>query len=360
MLSQRPADDELEVSIFGPGVGECVVVHLGHQRWMVVDSCVNPNSGRPAALKYFDAIGVRVGESVATVVVTHWHDDHTAGVSEVLKAATTARFFCSAALGKREFMTLVASASELNLLADGGSGIDEMRRVLDVLDTRGSRSQGRIASPVYVTANTVLYRAPAGETPSFVEALSPSGASQTRGFVSLAPARNAPKRRLPNPGPNELSVVLHVQLGTVSALLGADLEVGSSDAVGWRAVVTDPRNPPGERASIVKIPHHGSSGADHPPMWSALVAPNPHTGVTPFHSSGLPRADDIERLRARSPNVVHTSPRQPKLAKLDRAALRTLEGVTIRERRSSLGHVRFRARAYGTVACECFGAATPL
>lgn len=41
-VATPPVADELEVSVFGPGVGESVVVHLGHGDWMVVDSCLNP------------------------------------------------------------------------------------------------------------------------------------------------------------------------------------------------------------------------------------------------------------------------------------------------------------------------------
>ena len=41
-LAAPPRTDELEVSLFGPGVGECVIVHLGAGEWMVVDSCLDP------------------------------------------------------------------------------------------------------------------------------------------------------------------------------------------------------------------------------------------------------------------------------------------------------------------------------
>jgi hypothetical protein len=34
-----PAPEELEVTVFGPGFGESVIVHLGHNRWIVFDSC---------------------------------------------------------------------------------------------------------------------------------------------------------------------------------------------------------------------------------------------------------------------------------------------------------------------------------
>ena len=51
-VTQPPCHDELEVSIFGPGIGESVVVHLGYGDWIVVDSCLNPRTRLPAALEY--------------------------------------------------------------------------------------------------------------------------------------------------------------------------------------------------------------------------------------------------------------------------------------------------------------------
>jgi len=55
-----PAVDELEVSVFGPGVGECVLVHFGEGEWMVVDSCLDRATSRPAALDYLTELGVDV------------------------------------------------------------------------------------------------------------------------------------------------------------------------------------------------------------------------------------------------------------------------------------------------------------
>ena len=161
--------------------------------------------------------------------------------------------------------------------------------------------------------------------------------SQTRAFVGFAPVVRAPKRAIPNPGPNELlSVVLHVQLGSSVALLGADLETGSSDEVGWRAVMSN-RYRPAAAAAVVKVAHHGSAGADHPPAWTSLVGREPHVGVTPFHSSRLPRPGDLARLAARTPHVFHASPKATRVVRLDPTSERALEGIKIRDRIGSLG-----------------------
>ena len=358
MPTTIPGSSELEVSIFGPGVGECIVVHVGEGKWIVVDSCLNPGTKRPVALEYLESLGVAVDRDVAVVLVSHWHDDHTRGVSEVLDACAEAEFFCSAALRREEFFDLVAIANRLALKAGGGSGVGEMAAVFSLLKARRTSGKTRVVSPNWVAADRIVYRRAA--TASFpgcsVEALSPSSTSQTRGVLSFALVDHAPKLTIPNPGPNELSVALHIQVGSVSALLGADLEIGSSDEVGWRAVVNNPRRPPG-RVSIVKVPHHGSSGADHHPVWRDLVLEDARAGVTPFNSSQLPRDTDIARIKSRTPHLFHSSPKPPREVRLDRTTARTIEGIKISERHAELGHIRFRVGQDGQVHYHLMGAA---
>ena len=48
VTSARPRRDEVEVTLFGPGYGESVVVHAGVDDWLVVDSCLDAD-GETAA-----------------------------------------------------------------------------------------------------------------------------------------------------------------------------------------------------------------------------------------------------------------------------------------------------------------------
>jgi glyoxylase-like metal-dependent hydrolase (beta-lactamase superfamily II) len=97
-LSTPPRSDEAEVSVFGPGFGECLVVHLGNNDWIVVDSCTDAESKRPVALEYLETIGVDAATHVSLVIATHWHDDHIGGFGKLYMACKAARFACSAAL----------------------------------------------------------------------------------------------------------------------------------------------------------------------------------------------------------------------------------------------------------------------
>ena len=39
--AERPTAQEIEVSTFGPGFGESIVVHAGNNEWVIVDLCID-------------------------------------------------------------------------------------------------------------------------------------------------------------------------------------------------------------------------------------------------------------------------------------------------------------------------------
>jgi glyoxylase-like metal-dependent hydrolase (beta-lactamase superfamily II) len=110
-----PTDDELEITLFGSGYGESIVVHTGNNRWLLVDSSVNRDGNQPSALRYLSGLGVDISTQVMGVVVTHWHDDHVRGIGEIAEKCTSAKFYLSAALmcskDSKKFHTLVLDSS---------------------------------------------------------------------------------------------------------------------------------------------------------------------------------------------------------------------------------------------------------
>jgi glyoxylase-like metal-dependent hydrolase (beta-lactamase superfamily II) len=100
--SAPPGDSQVEVSVFGPGQGECLVLHLGMGEWAVVDSHRSAETGAPVALAYLKALGVSVAEQVRLIVATHWHDDHMDGLAELFSHCETAKFVCSMAMQSAE------------------------------------------------------------------------------------------------------------------------------------------------------------------------------------------------------------------------------------------------------------------
>src|SRR5450755_4692064 len=77
-----PKSEEIEVTLFGPGYGEAIAVHLGDGTWLLVDSCIDPASNAPAASTYLQQIGVKSAQ-VCAIIASHWHDDHVGGMSQL-------------------------------------------------------------------------------------------------------------------------------------------------------------------------------------------------------------------------------------------------------------------------------------
>ncbi len=349
--SSPPAADEFELSLFGPGKGECIVLHLGDGQWIVVDSCRNPATHVPVASEYLDALGVDIARDVRQFIITHWHDDHIGGAHEFFERATGAEFVCSGALGNEEFVTLLRCGRR-SLFTNTSSGVDEFRYILESLDERpGSR---RIAGrgPTLARSDQRLSQLThtSGST-SEEWALSPANATLTlavRAFGDLVPDAGEYRNRLPTQTANELSVVLWVRVGAVTALLGGDLEQSNDPARGWTAIVSSSRRPQG-RASVFKVPHHGSRDADCPDVWNALLEPSTTSLLTPFGCGRLPlpTPSDVSRLKARSSSLICTAPPGGTASiRRTRAVDRTIRETarSFRTIEGGTGQIRIRAK----------------
>ena len=151
-----PKPDELEISIFGPGRGECILLHLGVNEWCVVDSCMARGTREPVALEYLRSLNNDALNGLKLVVATHWHDDHIGGLASLLRLAPHARFSCSMALRSSEFQTLVSIVPNA---IQGRSGVDEFATILELLLERANAraAQNRaLESPMWATENRRL------------------------------------------------------------------------------------------------------------------------------------------------------------------------------------------------------------
>ncbi len=352
-----PRPEELEISLFGKGVGESLVVHLGDGDWMVVDSFVDRQTGRPVALDYLTRLGLSPEKVLRHIVISHWHDDHTSGASALLDNAPAAQVFLSAAFNKKEVRKLLA-ASECRTVTP--TGVDEMALLLRNLLARKRANSGGVQLN-YLLAKTLVHKSSRSE----VFALSPSSGTLTRALAEIVPflpVGGGPKRRVSHE-PNDLSVVLHVAFPPVAVLLGADLEVRTDSSTGWLAVV----GLAGKfcKSGTFKVAHHGSPNADHPQIWNELLTPSPVAILTPFLAGRkpLPSHEDLLRLKstsirvlcAGSPAPAKSRDLAPEAQKMVRAS-----GASIRQSEGAVGHVRLRIDGSGRTMVDLFGAAVEL
>ena len=282
-----PRDDEVEVSLLGPGYGESVLVHTGEGEWLVVDSCLD-SDGEPTALNYLRGMDVDPSTAVKMVVSTHWHDDHIRGMARLISACSSARFCCASALKTDEFLG-VAGGLTTKDYSEFGSGLREIQAVFTSLRREGRR-------PVWATANRRLVRRNGCD----VWSLSPdddafeSFVRSVAALVLQSRERQGARHRTRR---NDVSVALWIRCGDAVCLLGADVQKR-----GWTAILRNTQRPR-RKASVFKVPHHGSSSAHLPEAWNELLAPEPVAILTPWRRGAgvLPGKDDVRRILSRTP-----------------------------------------------------------
>ena len=275
--------------MLGPGYGESILVHTGDGQWLVVDSCLGAD-GEPVALSYLREMDVDPATAVTMVVATHWHDDHVRGMAKLVSACVSARFCCAGALKTDEFLGVAGGLARRDH-GEFGRGVREIHSVFT--DLRRARRR-----PVWAAANRRLVNGDRCE----VWSLSPDDAAFESFLRSVALLVSEP---VGTSGPgsnklrNELSVALWVRCGDAVCLLGADVEKR-----GWKAILGSRERPP-QRASVFKVPHHGSRNADLPEVWNRLLTPEPFAILAPWRlgAGALPGTGDVERILSRTPHA---------------------------------------------------------
>lgn len=343
-----PQSDEFELSVFGRGAGECLVVHLGNDEWIVVDSFNSVNGSEPVALEYLREIGVNYKSQVKLILITHWDADHYRGAAALLRACEKANFACSGALMSRDFLALALVDDDI----DSDLGIPEFREILGVLNER-MESGFAIGPDTWASHGKNLFHR-TGSAAVDVIALSPSDRAVTQAVLtlsSLVPKIEDKRKRPTRIDSNDVSVVVMVAGVGSEFLLGADLKFVSDPNRGWTAIINSPHVAASSFCGI-KVSHHGDPRGDHAILWSQLMGQNACALVAPFSGSSPPRPDasDVARIKTRTANAYCTGYPPRRRAPRTGTVNKTMDEVAVSrsELRRTNGHIRFRVPINGS------------
>lgn len=364
ILETIPADDEIEISVFGPGYGESILVHIGDQQWFVIDSCIDFLSKEPASLNYLKKLNIDPSKVIKQIIITHWHDDHIKGIAQVINACPYASIICSAALQSDEFLKL----SELyGCKTLGGSlGLGEFKEIIEILIEKGfSTKKGTL---IYTMADRLLFKRTLnnGKVCS-IYSLSPSDldfkAAQSQ-FLKFLPAGYLPpKRSLVATSPNYAAIVLWISIGETNFLLGSDLEESGNPLSGWSVILSSPVFSK-EKAFFFKIPHHGSKTGHHPEVWTKLLYEDNICVLTPWQKGNdvLPKKEDVDRICSLSKEAYTTAHLRSSKIKRNHTVDKTIRETVrnIRAIETSTGHVRIRIKPEQQWGVSLFGGASKL
>jgi hypothetical protein len=334
-----------EVSVFGPGKGEALAVHLGGDDWLTVDSCRDQQNTVHPVLGYLEQEGVSA-EQLCLVVATHAHDDHMAGISDIVRFATESKFVSSSAITTEEFFAVLAADEDIEAQIRQ-SVRSEYREVRAILKARGRDVNG--LGPWKLAKEQVpLWERPAspGVPAARVLALSPSDEAVLRATELLAEGTSTAdsRRRLSAGDPNENAIALWIEVGDQVALLGADLLNGPKGC-GWQAVLATHKS--ARKASLYKVPHHGSPNADLDDVWDRLLIEDVVSILAPYRAgvTSRPSPEDVKRIVARSAGAYSAAqPKLPTPSKVVKRARMAIEsiGTNVRDPDGRVGQVRAR------------------
>ncbi len=348
-IERPPGPRELEISLFGSGIGECVVVHLGDGQWMIVDSCLSSDRTTSVATAYLKSLGVVIDEAVKLFVITHWHADHISGAYDIISTCSNARVVLSGAWRSKEFAKLITASLTPKLVTRRSAG-QEIQAVFDVLKARGQS----LGEPDHWAQDGMGLFNAGGVT---VTALSPSSETVTAAAMKLAkllPKDGDTPLRVPTVKENDQSIVLQIDSEPFSTLLGGDLEVSTSKRRGWEAVIASAVRPQ-SKSSAFKVSHHGSGNGDTDRIWTELLHANPVALVSPYIAGRkrLPSSEDVERLVGRPSELYCTVwPLDRKPSRRNSSVDRTIREMVLSHRSiaSIPGHVRLRISVEGAVS----------
>lgn len=348
--TQPPGPEELEVSVFGPGYGECVLIHVGYGVWLVVDSCIDPKTNRSAPLGYLESIGFDPASAIDLVVASHWHADHVRGLHELYSVASAAKFSCSSVLAGKEFVSLAKIYSE-----DAGKipiGPEELYKCLTTLSSR-AKATGKVHHRWAITDRLLWQSSESSPLKVKLIALSPSDEMFTRTQQMMLNYITSIKKGYSEPRliagcPNDVAVALLLEVNGRQILLGSDLEQEANTSVGWSAVMASEAVKE-SKCCTFKVAHHGSASGHNDQVWDDLLEQAPIALLTPFRHGKLriPTQTDRERILRRTEQAFisadpNASPKLPKKA----TKVQAFVDGTVHNRRlaaGQMGQVRWRA-----------------
>jgi hypothetical protein len=359
-----PAPTQIELCLFGPNYGECVVIHLGNGHWVVVDSCLHGPAAdkEPICLAYFRSLGLDPANSIRAIIVTHWHDDHCRGISQVFRAAPAADILIPAAFTRPEFLRLSERVKE-NKLPIAGSKLREFSAVIEEISERIKNND---VNYNLASSRTSLYSVLATESghgfPCEVIALSPSSGDVVRFLARISemmPGDRQTKRSVTEACPNDVSIVTLVVIGQTGILLGADLENSTQPAAGWDAILAAHRSRRFGgfvgKASLFKIPHHGSETAHNIDVWKQLLVTDSLAALTPWRRGGgrLPTERGVKNILSQTTHAFASS-RDART----RREMKQRPPAVFRELREGGARVRSLTAPFGAVRLRMFDPAS--
>lgn len=277
----------LEIHVLGSSIGESIVLKLPDGKWGVIDCYASSlkDASTNSTLSFLRERGV---SELEFLCLTHPHDDHFRGMSQILQQMIVREFWRFAAMSSRQLRMLAhyfkADAEKADYTESKING-DEFVTIFRLVRER--RYGSHPIATRRVQAKLPLYPSKSDSTAPFqILGIAPSDRQIDIYETDLERCFDIDGRirdRLPHSRHNTVSVALMLEYGKTRIILGGDVEYQ-----GWIDVFRDFST---ERLSCaaVKVSHHGSTNGYSENLWNTFAAAGkPIALITPFRRFQLP------------------------------------------------------------------------
>jgi hypothetical protein len=306
----KPKNNEVEITLFGNGYGESIVIYIPEVGWGIIDSFQTEIEGRTIIppLEYLKELLYPDYPRLAFILLTHPHEDHYLGFDNILRdyPGGIEKIYWYQGDGIRELKVywLQQKIANNGVLPNYSRIHEAIRKAI-----KQGVTERRLSELTEVVDKRHIKIDNYGYTDISIKALSP-GASAERKYVELLHKaitdikQGKPVFQLNDHSHNLLSVALYITLGDLKILLGSDVENTHGDDTAWQGILHN--TGVNLSAQLVKVSHHGSKNGYYKKAWDmhcedtkpiAIIAPYNRT------SSALPNSALINELKGKCKNV---------------------------------------------------------
>ena len=305
----KPSEEIAEVSLIGTGggYGESIVIHMGFNNWIVVDSCIDPYTKNNLPIEYLENLGVQIEEDVKLIICTHWHDDHIQGISKLLERSSNAKFCMGHVSDRKKFLQLLMLDYKKVESQSSISSTLELNKCLKILRSRNNQISRAFQ-------DRTLKKVQRGNIASEILSLSPSDYvinEFDNEIFTMINDYGSNNRKILYQSPNDKSVALYLKLNKHRVLLGSDLEVSENREKGWINIL-DNSQVIDNKCSLFKIPHHGSINGYDPRIWDELICDKSISKLTPWNRGNKLPTNEMLSFYQSCNNRLFMTPMQKK------------------------------------------------
>ena len=298
------APESLGIHVLGAGKGESIVLAWPGNRWGVVDCyapSLNDHNTNPT-LRFLRSRGV---SELEFLCLTHPHDDHFRGMSQLLEHLNVKyfwRFPTISASDLKRMAKYMVGDTERGDVAELKENANDFVRTMTIVNERRKNDQ---IDQMMVNGNQQLYPVPFDQSAEFqIWGFAPHGNQLGHYEQALSASFTAEGRlrpNLPHVSHNDISVGLLVVFGKTRIVLGGDVEQSA-----W-ADICPQHNREHFFVDAVKVPHHGSDTGFIPGLWGDLAGrKRPIAVIAPYSRFRLPKQVALRHISQHAAKIMLT------------------------------------------------------